>query len=534
MPPLQRHAVIASAKMDRIDKLPANWKIPAMSPPAGDLPAFSAPLLEARGVSKSFGGIHALRDVSFELRAGEVHALMGENGAGKSTLMHILAGMLAPDTGDLRLRGETMRFHAPHDAMKRGIAMIHQELMPVPGMSIAENLLLGREPRGRIPGTIDRSAMRDEARRLLALLDMDLPVERPMRELSVAAMQTVEIARALGADASVVIMDEPTAAISDREVDALFKAIATLRKRGVGVIYITHKMAEVSRIADRVTVLRDGCHIATRPAAELDESRLIPLMVGREILTDKREPRVISNEVALAVENLGRDGAFREITFSVRKGEVLGLAGLMGAGRSEVASAIFGLVPAERGTIRILGAPVKIRQPSDAMRHGIGMVTEDRKSYGIVPGMAVAQNVTLAALSRCCRGPLIRLGEEAALARESITRFGIKCQPRQKISQLSGGNQQKTVIARTMLANPHIVILDEPTRGIDIGAKSEIHRIIRDLAAHGTTVVLISSELPELLSLSDRVIVMREGSITATLDPGHTTQEEILKHAIPV
>jgi inositol transport system ATP-binding protein len=519
---------------DWIDKMAASSEISAMLPADSSFPDPAAPLLEARGIGKSFGGIHALRDVSFDLRAGEVHALMGENGAGKSTLMNILAGMLVPDAGELRLRGETVRFHAPYDAMRHGISMIHQELMPVPGMSIAENLLLGREPHGRIPGTIDRKAMHDEARRLLGLLDMDLPVDRPMRELSVAGMQTVEIARALGADASVVIMDEPTAAISDREVDALFKAINTLRERGVGVIYITHKMAEVSRIADRVTVLRDGCHIATKASAELDEPSLIELMVGRKIRTEAREPRAISSEVALAVENLERDGVFRDINFSVRKGEVLGLSGLMGAGRSEVASAIFGLVPADRGTIRIHGKQVNIRRPADAMRHGIGMVTEDRKGYGIVPGMAVAQNITLAALSRCCRGPMIRLGEEAALAQASITRFGIKCQPRQKISQLSGGNQQKAVIARTMLAGPEIVILDEPTRGIDIGAKTEIHRIIRDLAAGGTTVLLISSELPELLSLSDRVIVMREGVITATLDPARATQEEILKHAIPV
>jgi inositol transport system ATP-binding protein len=512
----------------------ASLEIPAMLPADSGFPEPTAPLLEARGVGKSFGGVHALRDVSLELRAGEVHALMGENGAGKSTLMHILAGMLSPDAGELRLRGEMVRFHAPHEAMRHGISMIHQELMPVPGMSVAENLLLGREPRGRIPGTIDRKVMRDEARRLLGLLDMELPLDRPMRELSVAGMQTVEIARALGADASVVIMDEPTAAISDREVDALFKAIDMLRKRGVGVIYITHKMAEVSRIADRVTVLRDGCHIATQPASELDETSLIELMVGREIRTEPREPRTISNEVALSVENLERVGVFREITFSVRKGEVLGLSGLMGAGRSEVASAIFGLVPADRGVIRIHGKPVKIRRPADAMLHGIGMVTEDRKGYGIVPGMPVAQNITLAALSRCCRGPLINLRKETTLALESVTRFGIKCQPRQKISQLSGGNQQKAVIARTMLAGPDIIILDEPSRGIDIGAKAEIHRIVRDLAAGGTTVLLISSELPELLSLSDRVIVMREGVITATLDPARTTQEEILKHAIPV
>jgi ABC-type sugar transport system ATPase subunit len=520
--------------MDRIDNTATNWKIFLMVSPDDDTPRSTAPLLEARGVSKSFGGVHALSDVSFYLRTGEVHALMGENGAGKSTLMHILAGMLTLDTGELRLRGETVRFHAPHDAMLHGIAMIHQELMPVPGLSVAENLLLGREPRGRIPFTIDRKAMRDEARRLLDLLDMDLPVDRPMRELSVAGMQTVEIARALGADASVLIMDEPTAAISDREVDALFKAIHTLRERGVGVIYITHKMAEVSRIADRITVLRDGSHIATCAAAELDEARLIALMVGREISSEPRKPRALSNEVVLSVENLTRVGAFQNITFQIHKGEVLGLSGLMGAGRSEVASAIFGLVPADRGTIRIHGSPVEIRTPADAMRHGIGMVTEDRKGCGIVPGMAVSQNITLAALSRCCTGPLIHLGEEKSLAQESITRFGIKCQPQQSISQLSGGNQQKAVIARTMLHQPDIVILDEPTRGIDIGAKAEIHRIIRDLASAGTTVLLISSELPELLSLSDRVIVMREGVMTATLDSAHTTQEEILKHAIPL
>jgi inositol transport system ATP-binding protein len=525
--------VASSNGLDRQDA--GRWRdSPMFSPSDSEWSGSAAPLLEARGVSKSFGGVHALRDVSFELRAGEVHALMGENGAGKSTLMHILAGMLIPDAGDVRIRGEKVRFHAPHDAMRYGIAMIHQELMPVPGMSVAENLLLGREPRGLMPGTIGRTAMRAEARRLLGLLAMELPVDRPMRELSVAGMQTVEIARALGADASVVIMDEPTAAISDREVDALFTAIDTLRKRGVGVIYITHKMAELARIADRVTVLRDGCHIATRPAAELDETELIELMVGREILTQPREPRVISGEVTLAVENLERDGAFRDITFEVRRGEVLGLAGMMGAGRSEVASAIFGLIPADRGLIRIHGAPVRIRAPADAMRHGIGMVTEDRKGYGIVPDMAVAQNVTLAALSRCCRGPIIRLGEEAMLAREAVAGFGIKCQPHQKISQLSGGNQQKAVIARTMLAKPEIVLLDEPTRGIDIGAKAEIHQIIRRLAAGGTTVLLISSELPELLSLSDRIIVMREGVITATLDSAHATQEEILKHAIPV
>lgn len=504
-----------------------------MSPIFTDTAGSAAPLLEMRGVVKSFGGIHALHDVSFDLRGGEVHALMGENGAGKSTLMNIAAGLLQPDAGEIRIRAEAVRLASPHEAMRRGIAMIHQELMPVPGMSIAENLLLGREPRGRIPGTIDRRAMEREARRLLQLLYMDLPVHRPMGSLGVAAMQTVEIARALGAEASIVIMDEPTAAISDREVDALFRAIDTLRARGVGVVYITHKMDEVSRIADRVTVLRDGRHIATRPAAEMDQSRLIPLMVGRELRIEPRGPRALPEEVVLEVDGLGRDGAFDGVSFSVRRGEILGLAGLMGAGRSEVVSAIFGLAPADRGTIRVRGEAVRIRRPADAMRHGIGMVTEDRKRDGIVPDLPVEENLTLASLDRCCRGPVILRREEAARTREAVARFGIKCGPRQKIRQLSGGNQQKAVIARTMLAGPRIVILDEPTRGIDIGAKSEIYQLIRGLAADGVTVLLVSSELPELLSLSDRLIVMREGRITATLDPCQTTQEEILKHAIP-
>ncbi len=491
------------------------------------------PLLEASAVSKSFGGVHALEAVDFDLRVGEVHALMGENGAGKSTLMKILAGLLQPDAGEVRLRGGAVRFSNPHEAMRHGIAMIHQELMPVPEMTVAENLLLGREPRGRIPGTIDRRAMETEARRLLGLLDMDLPVSRPMKTLSVAGMQTVEIARALGSEASIVIMDEPTAAISDREVDALFAAIDKLRERGVGVIYITHKMDEVARIADRITVLRDGRHVATHPASELDETRLISLMVGRKLTHEDGEPHEIADEVVLAVEGLERTGCYRGVSFEVRKGEVLGLAGLMGAGRSEVASAIFGLQPADRGTIRIGGRAARIRRPADAIRLGIGMVTEDRKGYGIVPEMPVAHNVTLASLKNSCRGPVISPRRETAASSEAIARFGIKCTPRQRIGQLSGGNQQKAVIARTMLADPEIVILDEPTRGIDVAAKAEVHQIIRRLTRRGVTVILVSSELPELLALSDRILVMREGEISARLDPRSTTQEEILKHAIP-
>lgn len=492
-------------------------------------------VLEALRVSKAFGGVQALRDVSFDVRRGEVHALMGENGAGKSTLVKILAGLHLPGAGEVRAGGRSVVLRNPHEALRHGITMIHQELMPVPEMTVAENLLLGREPRGRLPGTIDRQALRREARRLLSLLAADLPVDAPMRTLSVAGMQTVEIARAIGTEAAVVIMDEPTAAISAREVDALFKAIRTLNARGVAIVYITHKMDEVFRVADRITVLRDGRHVATLRADELDASRLIALMVGRELTGGRVRDRALPGKGVLSVRGLSRAGAFSDVQFEVRSGEVVGLAGLMGAGRSEVASAIFGLRPADRGEIRVRGRTVRVRHPAEAMRLGIGLVTEDRRGYGLVPHMSVSHNITLASLRACCRGAVIRHASEAALAERAIAQYGIRTnQAGQAVNQLSGGNQQKVVIARTMLPDPEIVILDEPTRGIDIGAKTEVYAIIRELAGQGRGVLLISSELPELLALSDRLLVMRQGEIVVELDPSATTQEEIMRYAMPV
>ena len=492
-------------------------------------------VLEACRVSKSFGGVQALRDVSFELRRGEVHALMGENGAGKSTLVKILAGLHGPDSGEVRVDGRRVALRSPCEAMRHGIAMIHQELMPVPDMTVAENLLLGREPRGRLPGTIDRQAMRREAGRLLGLVEADLPVGAPMRTLSVAGMQTVEIARAIGTDASVVIMDEPTAAISEREVDALFKAVRTLKSRGVALVYITHKMDEVFKIADRITVLRDGCHVRTARAEELSAARLIALMVGRELAGGRLRDRAEPGECVLSVCGLSRAGAFRDVRFEVRRGEVVGLAGLMGAGRSEVACAIFGLSPADGGEIRVRGRPVRIRHPAEAMRLGIGMVTEDRRGYGLVPLMSVRHNITLAALRTCCRGPVIRHASEAAVSAQAIAAYGIKTSHAgQAVSQLSGGNQQKVVIARTLLTGPEIVILDEPTRGIDVGAKADVYKIIAELAEQGRAVLLISSELPELLALSDRLLVMRQGALVAELDPSTASQEEVMEYAMPV
>jgi len=482
-----------------------------------------------------FGGVRALREVSFDLVPGEVHALMGENGAGKSTLVKILSGIHAPDGGDIFIGGRRVCLRSPHEALNLGIAMIHQELMPVPDLSVAENLLLGREPRGRFPGTVDRKALRNEALRLLGLLNLELPVDAAMRSLSVAQMQAVEIARAIGSGAGVVIMDEPTAALSDREAEALFAAIRTLQARGTAIVYITHKMDEVFRIADRITVLRDGCHVATVPASELDEKRLIALMVGRELSGGRVRGPATVGECVLSARGLSRAGAYSDVGLDLKGGEILGLAGLMGAGRSEVASALFGLVPAERGEIRVRGKSARIKTPSDAMRLGIGMVTEDRRADGFVPNMSVRHNITLASLARCCRGPVIRHAAEADAAARAVARTGVKASgDGQAVVQLSGGNQQKVVFARTLLPDPEMVILDEPTRGVDVGAKAEIHALIAELANQGKAVLLISSEMPELLALSDRLLVMRQGTVSAELDPLTVTQEEVLKHAMPI
>lgn len=518
------------------------------------------PILETRRISKAFAGVQALEDVSVGLQAGEVHALMGENGAGKSTLMRVVAGLHRPDAGEIRLDGRTVSIRSPHEAMRLGIAMIHQELTPVPDLTVAENVLLGHEPASWMVGWIDRRKQRQEAARLLAQLGADVPVLRTMRSLSVAQMQTVEIAKALACNARIVIMDEPTAAISGHEVQALFRVIETLKKKGVAIVYITHRMDEVFRIAQTVTVLRDGRKVGTFPAHSLDEQRLIGLMVGRELesmfpaavnqgqetgpfsrrqapLTEPDGGRAAKRESvpgALSVRGLGRAGVFRNVSFDVRRGEVLGLAGLMGAGRTEVVSALFGLRPADTGRICVAGKPVRIRRPADAIRHGIGMVTEDRQGYGLVPTMSVRQNITLASLRACCLGPIVRRRREAAVARESLREFGIRASSdRQAVSQLSGGNQQKVVIARALLTDPSIVILDEPARGIDVGAKAEVYGIIARLAREGKAVILVSSDLPEVLSLSDRLLVMREGCVVAELIPAGSSQEEVLKYAMP-
>ena len=430
-------------------------------------------------------------------------------------------------------RGARVDFASPHAALEAGIAMIHQELMPIPDLTVAENITLGREPVGPF-GRIDRTAQRLRAKQLLHELEVDLDPDLTMRRLTVAQTQVVEIAKALGREADVVLMDEPTAALSDQEVAALFRAIARLKARGVAIVYTTHKMDEVFRLADRLSVLRDGRLVSTEAASEMSPAKLIALMVGRELADIFPARGTPTDETLLEVSGLTREPAYRDVSFTLRRGEVVALAGLMGAGRTEVASALFGLQPASSGTIRFEGRDLLVKSPSDALAAGIGMVTEDRKGQGIIPALGVGENITLSSLRRFARGPLIDRSADRTAAREQIGAFAVKASSAaQPIAQLSGGNQQKALLARSLLDDPGLVILDEPTRGIDIGAKAEIYALIQKLARQGKGVLLISSELPEVLALAHRIVVLRQGSVAATLDAAGTDQETVLRHAMP-
>ena len=491
-------------------------------------------MLRALELRKDFGGLTVLHPTSIDFLPGEVHALMGENGAGKSTLMKIVAGLYRPDGGQVEWRERYAEFTSPHDALVAGIAMIHQELMPIPNLTVAENITLGTEPCSSF-GLIDRPAQLARAKELLGELESDINPTRMMRTLTVAQTQVVEIAKALGRQADVILMDEPTAALSDHEVAALFRAITRLKARGVAIVYTTHKMDEVFRLADRISVLRDGRLVGTAPAAELNPAKLITMMVGRELADVFPVRHSPSDEILLEVSGLTREPAYRDISFKVRRGEVVALAGLMGAGRTEVVSAIYGLQPATEGQIRLKGTPLTIRNPEEALAAGIGMVTEDRKGLGLIPALGVGQNITLSALRDYSRGPLVDHSAESAASETQMTEFAVKANSSsQPISQLSGGNQQKALLARCLLGGPDLIILDEPTRGIDIGAKAEIYALIQKLARAGKGILLVSSELPEVLSLAHRIVVLRRGSVSATLDAASTDQETVLRHAMPL
>lgn len=492
-----------------------------------------APILTVRGLTKTFSGVSALDNVQLTLHSGEVHALMGENGAGKSTFMKILIGLLTPDAGEITFEGEPLRATSVHDVLKKGIAMIHQEMLNVPELTVAQNIFLGRETAGGLFSWLNNRELNKQAAALLAQLGLSIPVDAPMKTLSVAQMQMVEIAKAISNEVKVLIMDEPTSALADYEVATLFGIIQDLTRKGVAIIYISHKMDEIFALADTITVLRDGKYICTSPATDLDENSLITLMVGRELDRLFPESTTQPGQEVLSVNNLGRAGKFRNITFTVHAGEVLGFAGLMGAGRTEIARAIYGLDPLDSGHVALNGQPITVHSPQDAIRQGIGYVSEDRKQLGFIPGLSVRDNITLGSLSTQAVWGFIQHQREADAATRTMANLRIKAaSPDQKVVYLSGGNQQKVVIGKVLLANPAVVILDEPTRGIDVGAKAEIYKLIHQLKEAGMAIVLISSELPELLGLSDRILVLAKGKQTALLSKKEATQESIMRYAM--
>ena len=488
-------------------------------------------LLKMDGISKTFPGVRALDDVHLDVAPGTVHALMGENGAGKSTLMKVLIGMYQPEAGTITFGGRAVQMTDTATALGMGISMIHQELSPVPHMTVAENIYLGREPLNRF-GLIDKRRMVADTAALFKHWEIDINPRKVMRNLSVAQTQMVEIAKAISYDSRLIIMDEPTSAITEREVDHLHRMIRSLRESGVAIIYITHKMDEVFKISDFVTVFRDGKHVATLPASELDRGKLISLMVGRELTHMFPKEDVEIGDVVMSVRGLTRTGKIRDVSFDIRTGEILGLAGLMGAGRTEVLEAIFGVEKIDAGEITIHGKKVRINQPADAIAAGLGMLTEDRKMTGIMGVLSVRDNITIAALPRFSPRGILRkrqMNLEAQAQREALS---IKTPSlAQLVRLLSGGNQQKVLVSRWLLTSPDILMIDEPTRGIDVGAKAEIHRLMCRLAAEGKAILMVSSELPEILGMSDRVLVMHDGRITGEFSRAEATQEKIMQAA---
>jgi rhamnose transport system ATP-binding protein len=479
------------------------------------------PLLRLEGIQKSYGAVHALRGVDFELRAGEVHALLGENGAGKSTLIKVVTGAHQPDSGAMRVDGVVLAGLSTDAARARGIACIYQQPALFAELSVAENIGLRLEAGGAWR-RVDWRARAGQAAELLRRVGAEFPADRAVRELSMPEQQLVEIACALGARARIVVMDEPTASLTRREQEKLYGIVRGLRDAGVGVIYISHRLEEIRALADRVTVLRDGLSVGTRAVSDVSEPELIKLMVGREVTLTQHAPGATPGAVRLAVEAVGcATGGVSDVSFEIRAGEIFGLAGLVGAGRTELARTLFGLTPADRGRIVVDGTEKKIRTPGDAIEAGLAYVPEDRRRHGVILEMPIAQNMTLAVHRRIFPGGWLRAGPELALAAEYIRDLGIKAAgPEAPGSSLSGGNQQKVALARWLATKPRVLILDEPTQGVDVGAKGEIHRIIRMLAAEGLAVLLISSDLPEVLALSDRLGVMRGGRLVDVLPGG--------------
>ncbi len=488
------------------------------------------PFLEFSGISKHFPGVHALDGVSFAVERGACHALIGENGAGKSTLGKILAGVHAADAGEIRLDGEVIQPANPLAARRLGIAMVHQELAFCPNLTVAENLCLGDLPRNRI-GWVNGAAMRERARAMLGEIEAHIDVDAPIGRLSIAQEQIVQIAAAVGTGARVIVMDEPTSSLSAGETEHLFHLLAHLRQRGITVIYVSHRMEEIFRLCDIVTVLRDGRHVATEKISATNPDRVIHQMVGREVVfsAPRHLERPLGEEL-LRVENLSSPGKFANVSFTLRAGEVLGFAGLVGAGRSEVAQAVFGLDAKATGRVFVRGRELPLGDVNASLAAGIGLLPEDRKRLGLVLSMNCRENTTLAALPRLTRWGFVRRAEERSLARRYADRLRVKTPSLETvITSLSGGNQQKVALAKWLARECGVLIVDEPTRGVDVGAKAEIHALLDELACDGLGVLVISSELPEVMNLSRRILVMRQGSVAGELARADFTQANLMR-----
>ena len=487
-------------------------------------------ILEMKGIVKSFGPVKALKGVDFDLRAGEVHALMGENGAGKSTLMKVLTGIHDANKGTIHYNGKQVAYSKPKEAMEDGIVIVHQELNMMNHLTVAQNIFIGRE-EFRHNLLIDDGVSIKKAKKLFDLLKLDINPTEKVGNLTVGKQQMVEIAKALSMDAKVIVFDEPTAALTESEINELFVIIDDLRAKGVGIIYISHRMDEIARITDRVTVMRDGEYVGTVNTKETTKDEIIAMMVGRTIYEDPKAASAVADDapVVLEVKNLNAGSSVKDVSFQLRKGEILGFSGLMGAGRTEVARLLFGADKKESGTIFVNGKEVTINSPQDAIREGIGYLSEDRKRYGCIVDMTIANNTVMTNLDKYIKGGLIDDGEIVKVSDEFVKQLRTKTpSSKQLVRNLSGGNQQKVVIAKWLEQNSDILIFDEPTRGIDVGAKSEIYSLMNELVAQGKSIIMISSELTEILRMSDRIVVMCEGRKTGELDISQATQERIL------
>ena len=490
-------------------------------------------MLEMTGIEKRFPGVHALKNCHFDLKKGEIHALIGENGAGKSTLMKILTGVYGKDGGTILYNGEEINVTTPKEAQNLGISIIHQELNLMPDLTAAQNIFIGREATKLGGLYLSESKQNRAAKSLFELLNLDLDPKTKVRDVTVAKQQMIEIAKALSFNSKILIMDEPTAALTESEIRELFKIIAGLKEQGVGIVYISHRMEELFEISDRITVMRDGEYIATKTTAETSMDEIIRLMVGRTIYEPPKEAsHVKGNDVVLEVKNLNAGKEVKDVSFSLRRGEILGFAGLMGAGRTETARAVFGADKIDSGEVYINGKKAHIRSPKDAVKHGIGYLSEDRKQFGLALGMNIEANTVLANYENFNTGGIVNDKKAAEAAKKYVDMLKTKTpSTKQLVGNLSGGNQQKVVIAKWLCRDCDILIFDEPTRGIDVGAKSEIYKLLTDLAEQGKSIIMISSELPEILRMSDRVVVMCEGRITGTLDISEADQEKIMKYA---